>query len=204
MADNPNAARVGASGKAYVAPTTVTAPVGINTQTGTSPNFTYTPIHWVGFFDLGLISDDGLTESLDSSREEWTPWGYLAPVRSQITKETTTFKFTCWESNINVLSLRYRSPISAFTQYNAKEVQLSQTQNTAPDLRAFGFDIVDGTNVFRYVIPLGEVTDVGDVTYKSNDIVGHEFTVTAHPGSDGVSIRRMMQAGLSLTPTAET
>jgi hypothetical protein len=198
MADNPDALRVGSSGKAYVAPVGTVAPVAIQTYV-VGPPAAYTAVPWgVGFADLGLISEDGLSEALDEDREEWKPWGYLAPVRTQITSETTTFEFTCWETNKHVLSLRYRTAIADMTQYSPKEVQFDQEQRTSPDLRAFGFDVLDGENHFRYVIPRGEITERGDVTNKADEVIGYEFTCTAYPGSDGVSIKRMYQAGITL------
>jgi len=199
MTDAPENARVGAAGKGYVAPLGTTVPVGIETQGGTSPNFTYTPIPWSDFFDLGLISDDGLTESLDEDRQSWTPWGYLAPVRTQITNETTTFKITCWETNAMVLSLRYRTALTDMDEVG-REIRFNQTRSTNQDLRVFGFDVLDGDSMFRYVVPRGEVTERADVVYKEDEIVAYEFTITAYPGSDGVSIARYVKAGIDLEP----
>jgi len=208
MADSPDRLRVGAAGKAYVAPVGTVAPVGINTYTAGSPG-TFEAIQWgTAYKDLGLISEDGLTEELDEDREEWKPWGYLAPVRTQITSETTTFNFTCWETNAHVLSLRYRLPIGDMdSAANNTEVHFDQVQRTSPDLRAFGFDIFDGTvsgapeggNHMRFIVPRGEVTERGEVTNKADEVIGYEFTVTAYPGSDGVAIKRMYKAGISLT-----
>lgn len=199
MSDNPDLLRVGAAGKAYVGDVGTVAPIGIRTY-AVGPPVAYTPIVFAtGWADLGLISEDGLTEALDEDRQEWIPWGYLAPVRTQIQRETTTFNFTCWETNADVLSLRYRTAITDMTSAsNDTEVHFDQTQRTAPDMRAFGLDVLDGDNHFRYIIPRGEVTERGDVTNKADEVIGYEFTVTAYPGSDGVSIKRMYLAQIDL------
>lgn len=201
MADNPDLLRVGASGKAYVGAVGVVAPTSIRLY-DVGPPVVYTPVAYgVGWTDLGLISEDGLTEALDEDRSEWTPWGYNSPVRSQITSEATTFEFTCWETNAEVLSLRYRTPIADMVSaQNNTEVHFDQVQRTSPDMRAFGFDVIDGDNHFRYICPRAEVTERGDVDNKADDPIGYSFTVTAYPGTDGVAIRRMYLAQIDITP----
>lgn len=199
MADNPDLLRIGSAGKAYVAPVGTVAPVGINTYAAGPPE-TFTPIVWgTGYEDLGLISEDGLTEATDEDREEFKPWGYLAPVRTQITRDEVTFQFTCWETNVHVLSLRHRVDYADMAYAaNDTEVHFDQVQRTAPDIRSFGFDVLDGDNMSRFVVPRGEITDRGDITNKADEVIAYEFTVKAYPGADGISIKRMYKMSLEL------
>ena len=37
----------------------------------------------------------------------------------------------------------------------------------------------------RVVLPVAKVTDVADITYKDDEVVGYEITFTAFPDSSG-------------------
>ena len=45
--------------------------------------------------------------------------------------------------------------------------------------------VMNGDVATRFVIPHGKVSEVGDITFADNDVVGYEVTVTATPDSDG-------------------
>jgi hypothetical protein len=58
------------------------------------------------------------------------------------------------------------------------------------DVRAFCFDIIQGTNHLRFYVPQGEVTDLGSVKYVTNDLTAYQFTITAYPTSSGIAVKR--------------
>lgn len=198
MVDTPENLRVGAAGKGYVAPLGTVAPVAIETYVAGPPEV-YTPVVWAAAWkDLGLISEEGLSEGVDEDRSEWKPWGYQQAVRTQIKKSETTFKLTCWETNAETLSLWHRTPKSEMTQYSPKEIHFATKQRTKPDLRAFGFDVLDGDSHFRYIVARGEVTDRGELKNSEDEVIAYEFTITAYPGADGISVQRYVKAGIAL------
>lgn len=181
MTADPTAVRVGYAGKAYVAAEDTAGPT---TLTGVWPT---------GYVDLGLISDDGLTEAMDQDRNEWTPWGYDSPVRTQVKGQKRTFKLTFWETNASVLSLYHSVAVANMTTTGTgtgQYLSFAQGQNTAPDVRALGLDIVDADRTFRYVINRCEVTDRDDIVYKGDEVVAYTMTFTALLDADGVSITR--------------
>jgi hypothetical protein len=45
---------------------------------------------------------------------------------------------------------------------------------------------VDGDVDIRIVIPDGQVTERGDVTYANGEAIGYDVTVTAYPDDSGV------------------
>jgi hypothetical protein len=181
MGDSTNV-RVGYGGKVYVAPVGTVAPTTLSAAWG------------VGWTDLGYISDDGLTEGSDQDRNEFYAWGADAPVRTQITRNVTTFGMTFIETKGEVLSIYYATPYTAMTSTGTTTAQfLTFIQGTqqAPDVRALGIDIIDGTRAFRFIIPRCEVSDKGDITYAKEDLMGYEVTFTGLLASDGTVMTRM-------------
>lgn len=182
MTSNAQLALVGASGVGYTAPTGTAAPTG----------FTALPTIWS---DLGYISQDGMTAAVNEEQTSWTPWGALSPIRTQTTSSTKTFAVTCWETNKTVMSLYYKVPVASLTPDTTTGViAFSENDKPEPDRRAFCWDIMDGSNnLLRFYMPLAEVTEKGDVVYKSDDLVGYPLTISAYPGADGVSVYRFIK-----------
>jgi hypothetical protein len=174
--------RIGYAGLAYEGQVGTVAPVGLTTSWGT------------GWHDLGLMSEDGLTEGSDQDRTEVRAWGYDSPVRTQISRKVTTFSVVFLETNAYVLSLYHAVPLSDMSSTGAGDTQFLgfiQGQNTAPDERALGLDIIDGARRFRFIVPRCEVTDRGEIVYKGDEPVGYEVTFTALLSSDGTTMQRM-------------
>jgi hypothetical protein len=182
MASNSLAALVGASGVAFTADVGSAAPTALDALP-------------VAYADLGYISQDGMTAAVDEERQSWTPWGALSPIRTQVTSSTKTYAITAWETNRTVLSLYHKVPVTDLAaDATTGIVEFGESDKPAPDRRSFVFDIFDGdANRIRIYIPLGEVTERGDVVYKSDDLVGYPMTISAYPGPDGKSVFRTMK-----------
>lgn len=58
------------------------------------------------------------------------------------------------------------------------------------DIRAFCFDLIQGTNHLRFYVPQGEVTATGNVTYKTDSLIEYDVTITAYPNASGVAVKR--------------
>lgn len=178
-------ARLGVTGAVMVAPLGTALPVGL-------------AVWGVDFANLGWISDDGLVESVNEDSTDFTPWQSNSPIRSEITKGVTTYKFTCWESSFATVSLYYRKTADDMTAVGTgatAAIQFDQGGKPKQDLRTFGWDVIDGVYQRRMIAPSAEVTDRGDITYKSDTLIGYELTVTCYDGPDGYAVRRMMSEG---------
>ncbi|WP_263251635.1 phage tail tube protein [Saccharopolyspora rosea] len=194
MALNAELARLGVTGALYTGPVGTTAPKDLGA--------------WASdMVDLGYISDDGITESRDGDTETFTPWQSNAPIRVETTKSVVTFAATLWESNFNTISLYYRVGLGDMTQTGTGAdavVSFAEKGKPKRDLRCFGIDVIDGTYHRRIFLPYAEVTERGDVVYKSDTLIGYEVTITAYPGSDGSSVLRLFKEGWTLpTPPAD-
>lgn len=175
MADSGNV-RVGYSGFCYYGALGATAPEGPYVEWG------------MEFTDLGLITEDGLTEALDEDRQVFKAWGYNAPVRTQTTNRTSTFQLTFMETSADTLSLYYAVPLDNMTSSGSgagQYLEFEDPDSTEPMYVSLGLDIVDGDFHVRYFIPKAEVTDRGDVVSKNDEVHGFNQTFTAILPDDG-------------------
>ncbi len=177
MADSTKV-RVGIKGYAYLGDVGATEPAKITDD----PASDWDDEEWS---DLGLITEDGLSENLDQERKDFYAWGYLtAPVRTLTTRSTFSFQLTFEETSVPVLSLYYGVPTSGFTNVAAvasgeiapQQLKFNSVQAGAPDVRALGIDVIDGDVVKRYIIPRCEVAERGNVIHKGDELTTYQMT----------------------------
>lgn len=151
-------------GAVYVAPTSATLPTDATTAL-------------TGFTSLGYISDSGLVNSNSMSSTTIKAWGGDAVAYVSGDKEDT-FQFTLLEAtNLEVLKLIYGSTNVTGTLSTGITVNANATE---PEYHAFSIEMLFGEGVVkRIVIPKGKVTSVGDITYKDDEAVGYQVTVSA-------------------------
>ncbi|MER8067195.1 hypothetical protein ABTZ59_02615 [Streptomyces sp. NPDC094034] len=166
---NANAVRVAVTGAAYVAPPKATLPTDAITPWPDTAT------------DIGWISDDGITESNSADTTEIKGWQGGQTVRKVISSSEMTFAFTAIETSKTVLELYHKG--SKVETTSGKSVLAIKAPG--PDRRTFGFDVIDGDSHIRIAIPDGEVTETGNITYKGDQAVAYELTITAYPGPDG-------------------
>ncbi len=155
----------------------------------------------VAFKNLGWISTDGITKSVDVETEEIGAFGASGAVRVLKTSATTTMQFSALESNPTVIEVYNELPLNSITvddedgTFNFVEGPL-RTQRYAMVI-----DMIDGDNHIRGVAPLVEVTDKDDLSISGGAAIEYNMTVTAYPGGDGTSIHwYYVVASLIVTP----
>lgn len=139
----------------------------------------------VAFKDLGYISDDGMSNENSPESEDFKAWGGDIVYSSQ-TEKPDKFKFKLIEVlNVEVLKLVYGSANVTGTLATGITVKASSEEQESC---SWAFDMVMRDGVLkRIVIPNGKVTEVGEIQYKDDDIVGYETTIAAYPDSSGVT-----------------
>jgi len=157
-------------GSIYVGPTTQTLPTSATTTIGT------------GFVSLGYISEDGITNSNSPETDSKKAWGGDTVLTYQTAKEDT-FSFTMIEAlREAVLKTVYGS--SNVETSTAGEIKVKANAAQAEE-KAYIMDIIMGEKLKRIVVPKATVTEIGEVTYKDDEAVGYETTITAVPDSSG-------------------
>lgn len=174
---------VGANGGAWVTDKGAAIPTRPTSVTTALPS---------GLFAVGAISDDGLQYAFDEDSESFTAWGQLAPFRTEVTRSTRTFQLTLWETNRPIVkSVMYRLGADEVTAGTDGTFAFAETSAPVPDRRTWCIDVIDGGNIERFWVPLAEVTDRDDVTYKSDEMAGFNVTITAYPDEDGNTVYHM-------------
>ena len=172
----PHASNVSV-GKPNVAGAVFRAPLGTSLPT----NATAEPAE--GFKDLGFVSEDGVTNSNSPSSQNIKAWGG-AIVYAYQDEKPDTMKLKLIEAlNPEVHKAVYGSDNVEGTlesgitiTANAKEAEES----------AWVIDMALRENTMkRIVIPDGKVTQVGDIVYVDNNVIGYDITITCLPDESG-------------------
>lgn len=173
----PKAANV-TTGKPRVAGAIFRAPKGTTLPTDAKSELD------PAFLDMGYIGDDGVTNSNTRTSEDVKAWGGLVVMTSQ-TEYKDTFKFKFLETlNKNVLGTVYKeSNVSGTDLDEGIKVRVNSQEL---DEYAWVIDMILRDNVLnRIVIPAAKISELGDVSYKDNEVTAFDVTLTAFPDEDG-------------------
>lgn len=164
--DNP---RIWTGADVYAGPTSTTAPTNVATALN------------AGFRPLGLLSEDGMTESRDDDVTDHWAWGGIL-VRTTRSKHKRTFVVTALEDNDVVFDLANPGSDTATTG----GVTTRTVYVPDPNPQSFVFHLTDGSNSKRIYVPRGEVSAVGEKTYSDADMAMTELTITVYPDENGL------------------
>ena len=166
MATDSSKVRVAVSGEVLVGLTTATAPTGTGGTT-------------TGFNGLGYVSEDGVTETRDRSSDNIKAWQNGATVRTVISDSGLSYTFTLLETKKETVELYYGTTVTQTVTDGSFVIVPANTGGR----KSFIIDVVDGAELIRTYIPLGEVTEVGDKVYANGEPIGYEVTVTTYADS---------------------
>ena len=149
------------------------------------------------FKALGYVSEDGVTNDNSPESDQIKAWGGDTVINLQ-TERPDSFQFTLLEVlNVDVLKV----------VYGADNVIVDSSGNvtikaTADELSS-GSWIIDmimrGNRKERIVIPNGTISELGTITYKDDEAIGYQLTITDVPDSSGVYHYQYIKAA---TPSA--
>ena len=156
------------------------APVGAGTTVPTD-NTTALGAEFVG---LGFISEDGISESIETDSENIVDMnGDVILVASSSREETITF--TLVEVKADALKVAYGD--SNVTEAN----QLITVQHNGADTgqHVYVFELLLKNNrKWRQVVPVGSVTEVGELAISSGEVVGREITIACAADATGNTV----------------
>lgn len=159
------------SGAVFMAVVGTTAPTDATSSLGDA------------FKDLGYVSEDGVTEGVSITTTNIKEWGGGIVLVTQDEK-TATLKFKL----IEYLNAQVQTFVNGTNNVSGSlPAGLHVSINDAEaDERVLVIDqIMRGNVPFRIVMPRAKISEIGEVTYKSNEAVGYDVTVTAIKDSNG-------------------
>ena len=142
----------------------------------------------VAFKDAGWCSEDGLSGKYAEESKDIPAFGTFSPVRTITTGSKQTFDVTFLESNPVSLAVYHRKALTDLVPTTGTGALDFTTGPASTVQYAAIFDLVDGSNRLRAFCPTVQVTDRGDFTAKSGEVISYPVTLTAFPGTDGVSV----------------
>lgn len=134
------------------------------------------------FVSVGYISEDGLTNTVETDTESITAWGG-DQVASTQTSFAETFALNLLETDVNALKLYYGD---ANVTDTSGKITIKQNSQELPEFVAVAEISLTGGRIKRIVIPRAKIADrSGDITYTDSDAIMYPITVTALPDENG-------------------
>lgn len=148
----------------------------------------------VAFTDLGYISEDGISLSQSSSWQKIKDWGG-DQVRTFLTEFTGTLSWTFLETNDDALEAVYGAAnvtVTAAGVSTGKYTAIKLNSSESP-AGSWMFNMADSTvgdvaRTMRIVVPNGQITDRGDISFSRNEAVMFPVTLEAYPDASGNSV----------------
>lgn len=134
------------------------------------------------FDELGYADESGVVQAINEDRNDIIAWQNGDKVRKVRTNHDVTYAFTMLETNEGSLAVYYGDGSFSGTLADGV-VEVRGDTNTRG---AWAIHVIDGENLIRIVIPDGEVTERGEVSYVNGDAVKYPVVVTGYPDEDGV------------------
>lgn len=170
-AQNVSTAKPKVGGAIYTAPLGTTLPTDAITELSNE------------FKGLGYVSEDGMTNATETENEDIKAWGGDTVAVVQTSKDDS-FTYTLIESlNVDVLKEIYGdSNVSGDLESGIK----IKVNNKELEEHVVVVDMILHGGIFkRIVVPAGKVSEVGEIPYKDDEVIGYETTLKCIADEEG-------------------
>ncbi|MBR2837774.1 MAG: hypothetical protein IKE55_03220 [Kiritimatiellae bacterium] len=135
------------------------------------------------------VSEAGLTLTPSASTSEIKEWGG-ATVRKVLQSFDGTLSWTMISTNEGALGVAFGADhvtASAATTAHGNQLMV-ELGAFLPEAQSWVFLMKDGQARMVVLVPNGQVTEVGEVTFAANAAVGWQVTLSTYPDASGNSI----------------
>lgn len=171
MALDPDDIRVFGDGAVYLAPYGTTLPTALNEALNSS------------FGDLGYLTDDGWTLTLQREMMEISAWQARGPVIVRPKSRIYRVNFMALE-NDDLTVLAWNDG-GTYASSGTGERVYTPPDNASYEEWSVVIDVTDNTYEQRYVLDHCIVTENDGITYKKDDPTKFGMTLTVLGGEDG-------------------
>lgn len=130
--------------------------------------------------ELGYLTEDGVTQTIDEDTETIRAWQNGETVRVVQTSHEVTYEFSLLETSALTLETYYGNHT---VDGGAGTTQIKAGQGKRG---RWVLHVIDGIYKVRIVVPDGQVTERGDIEYVNGNAIMYPLTVTCYPDSAGV------------------
>lgn len=152
------------------------------------------------FKKLGYVGEDGVTKTVDATDEKIRAWGG-ATVKVVRQDHSVTYAWTFLESsNAEVLKAikgTENVTIVAPTAVKGTQITVRETGKMLPR-QSFSFEIKDGPATIREVVPVGQLSQSGDVVFVHSNVISYTVTLEAFPDGMGVKAYSYIDDGVTI------
>ncbi|MFM8155506.1 MAG: hypothetical protein ACKOAF_05455 [Actinomycetes bacterium] len=141
------------------------------------------------FADAGYVSEDGITITPARSTKNIKDWS-ASTVRTVLESFDGTISWTQLEVNTQSLKNTFGDAYVTETPANGahgKQVTVGIGAHEMP-IKSWAFKIKDGSKKVLVIVPNGQITEAGDIAFKSGEAVTLPVTLSCYPDSVGNSI----------------
>lgn len=165
-------------GYAFSAPITATLPTGTDWE----PTDEYV--------NLGYISEDGIVSSISTSASTIPDMNGDTVITTN-SGRSETFALTLMEQKRDTLAEVYGQ--SNVTDEDGVLTVLHNSKDHEARVYVFALLLRDNRKMFT-VVPNGQVTEIGDLTYNSSTVAARQITISALPDENGNSVIDYIQS----------